>query len=208
MYRQARDLIRSGDLGELLEITVEFGESALFWTHPHSVDLMLFLSGQKPIAVQAELVPATVNMLSDKTIDSDPRISSAHLWFDGGAQGVILRGNGCHVKANCTRGSVEILSDGASMQVKRLGKNSSYVLQQETFYPLNYQSATIVAMEELSQAVMHSPLPHSITHNEIMWGMEMLIGCVYSHIQGSHRCLLSDVPHSLHVTGRLGSLYA
>ena len=64
LYRQARDLIRAGEIGELLEIVIEYGESPLLWSHPHSVDLMIFLSERRPIEVQAELVDATVIRLS------------------------------------------------------------------------------------------------------------------------------------------------
>lgn len=208
LYRQARDLIRAGEIGDLLEIVIEFGESPLLWSHPHSVDLMMFLSGQRPIEVQAELVDSTVVMQSHTIIDSDPVVSYAQFWFDGGVRGLIVRGGGCSVRANGTHGSLEILSDGASIHLRKPnGLQKGYFLLQQTIFPVIQRSATVVAIEELVRKVNGESI-ESISHDEIYFGMQMLWGCVFSHLQQGKKCQLADIPSDLIITGRFGNVYA
>jgi len=208
LYRQARSFIRAGEIGDLLEIVIEFGESSLLWSHPHSVDLMIFLSEQRPLSVQAELVGSSVNILSDACIDSDPVVSYAQFWFDGGVRGLIGRGGGYSVRANGTIGSLEILSDGASIHIrKQNGPQKGYFLLHQTIFPVMHRSATVVAIEELVNNINGESI-ESISHEEIYWGMQMLWGCAFSHLQHGRRCLLADIPNDLVITGRLGAMYA
>lgn len=208
LYRQARDLIKAGEIGELLEVVIEFGESQLLWAHPHSVDLMIFLSGQRPIEAQAELVQDSVLKLSALSIDSDPIVSYAQFWFDGGVRGLIIRGGGCSVRANGTRGSIEILSDGASLHLRKpSASQSGYFLLHQTIFPIVHRSATLVAIEELIGNVNGQSIA-SISHDEIYMGMQMLWACVFSHLQSGKKCRLVDIPENLMISGRFGSLYA
>lgn len=208
LYRQARDLIRAGEIGDLLEIVIEFGETQLLWSHPHSVDLMIFLSGQHPIEVQAELVDSTVVMVSDVTIDSDPVVSYAQFWFDGGVRGLIVRGGGCSVRVNGTRGTLEISSDGASLHLRKPNApRQGYFLLHQTIFPTIQRSATVVAIEELVRNINGESI-ESISHDEILCGMQMLWGCVFSHLRKSEKCRLVDIPDDLKITGRFGNVYA
>jgi len=208
LYRQARDLIKAGEIGELLEVVVEFGESRLLWAHPHSVDLMIFLSGQRPMEAQAELEQDSVSKVSALNVDSDPLVSYAQFWFDGGVRGLIVRGGGWSVRANGTGGSIEILSDGASLQLrKRSAPQDGYFLLQQTIFPAVHRSATVVAIEELAGNVRGQSIA-SISHDEIYMGMQMLWACVFSHLQGGKKCRLVDVPEDLIISGKFGNLYA
>lgn len=208
LYRQARELIRSGEIGEMLEVVIEFGESQLLWTHPHSVDLMIFLSGQRPIEAQAELVANSVQKLSALRIDSDPVVSYAQFWFDGGVRGLIVRGGGCNVRVNGTLGSIEILSDGSALHLRKSSATTgSYFLLNQTLYPLVNRSATVVAIEELVLNVNGQSVD-SISPDEIYMGMQMLWGCVFSHLQNGRKCRLEDIPEDLIISGRFGDLYA
>lgn len=208
LYRQARDLIRSGEIGDVLEIILEFGESPLLWGHPHSVDLMLFFSEQSPVAVQAEVLDNTVVKLSEECIDSDPVISYAHFWFDGGVRGLITRGAGCGVRVNGTRGTLEVLSDGASIQIRKPNKQQEgYYLLHQTIFPVTQRSATVVALEELIKNV-RGEITKSISHTEIYAGMQMLWGCVFSHLNNGQKILISDIPLDLKITGRFKECYA
>ena len=208
LYRQARDLIREGEIGELLEVIIEFGESPLLWSHPHSVDLMIFLSGQRPVEVQAELVDSSVIITSDSTIDSDPVVSFAQFWFDGGARGLITRGGGCSVRVNGRLGSLEILSDGTSIHIRKVnGPQKGYFLLHQTIFPVIQRSATVVAIEEMISNVNCENV-QSISHDEIYFGMQMLWGCVFSHLQQGKKCKLVDIPKELKITGRNGMMYA
>lgn len=208
LYRQARDLIWAGEIGDLLEIIVEFGESQLLWTHPHSVDLMLFLGGQQPVEVQAELVQSSVMTSPTLKIDSDPVVSYARFRFDGGLQGLITRGGGNNIRVNGTLGSLEIAADGASLHLRKShGAPGGYFLRQETIFPRSYRSATVVAVEELVRNVNGESIA-SIAPDEIYQGMRMLWGCAFSHLHNGANCQLADLPEDMVVTGRFGNAFA
>lgn len=208
LYRQARDIIRSGEIGELLEIVVEFSESSLLWAHPHSVDLMIFLSGQRPIEAQAELRQDSVLKLSAISVDSDPVVSYAQFWFDGGVRGLIVRGGGCNVRINGTHGSMEIVSDGASLQLRKpSASQDGYFLLQQTIFPVVNRSATVVAIEELVGNLRGHSIA-SISHDEIYMGMQMLWACVFSYLQNGGKCRLADIPDDLVISGKFNNLYA
>jgi predicted dehydrogenase len=208
LYRRARDLIHAGEIGDLVEIVIEFGQSQLLWTHPHSVDLMLFLGGQRPLEVQAELMQESVVTASEVKIDSDPVVSFARFQFDGGMQGLITRGAGNNIRVHGTQGSLEIAADGASLHLRKAhGAPAGYFLQHETVFPLSSKSATVVAIEELARNVNGESIA-SISSDEIYQGMQMLWGCVYSHMHNNAKCRLTDLPGDLIVTGRFGSAFA
>lgn len=207
-YRLARDLIKAGEIGQLLEVIVEFGQSRLLWAHPHSVDLMIFLSGQRPVEAQAELLQDSVSMLSASNVDSDPLVSSAQFWFDGGARGLIVRGGGWNVRANGTHGSIEILSDGAALHLRKPSASGDhYFLHHQAKFPAAGRGATVVAIEELAANVRGQCIV-SISHDEIYMGLQMLWACAFSHLRNGTKCLLETVPENLVISGRFGDLYA
>ena len=40
----ARDIVVSGEIGDMVEICIEHGRTMLLWNHPHSVDLLIFFA--------------------------------------------------------------------------------------------------------------------------------------------------------------------
>ncbi len=209
MFRQARDVIASRELGDVREVLIEFGQSKLLWTHPHSVDLMIFLLGRVPLAVQAELVSSSVVSVSSLKIDSDPVVAHAQFWFEGGARGIILEGEGYNVRVNCERGSLAVQADGAAMDIRRpASKDSAYHLRHEICYPVATRGATVTALHELAEAVMGNRQGCGISPDEILWGITMLMGCVHSHMAGCIRRELAHIPLDLAVSGRFGTTVA
>lgn len=49
VYGQARQLVQSGRYGELQQVQVCFGPAPLFWTHAHSMDVLLFMAGDATV---------------------------------------------------------------------------------------------------------------------------------------------------------------
>ncbi|WP_343583692.1 Gfo/Idh/MocA family oxidoreductase [Herbaspirillum sp.] len=201
IYRKAREIIRSGEIGKLEKISIEFGKSPLLWTHPHSMDIMLFLSGQTPQSATAEFAQESFAQKDHHRIDSDPVVLSAHFDFSDGMIGVISNEAGTNVKVNGEKGSLEISSNGELLRVEVGSKNYSIKLN------TNERSATVVAFDELSQRISGHAV-ESISINEISLGMKMLLGCVYSHRQGNSKITLNDIPQELEVTGRFGEMFA
>src|SRR6185312_8867806 len=49
IFRQARARLDHGEIGQLLDIEIQFGRTLLMWTHPHSVDLLLYFAGKAAV---------------------------------------------------------------------------------------------------------------------------------------------------------------
>ena len=44
IYCKAKQMVKAGDIGDLIEVCIGFGKSPLLWVHPHSVDTILFFA--------------------------------------------------------------------------------------------------------------------------------------------------------------------
>ena len=212
VYRKAKEFIQNGDIGELREVVVEFGRSPLLWTHPHSMDILQFFAGE-PDKVRAELFDDSV-LRNGNTVDSDPVILSAQIVFKSGVRGTISQGSGFIVRLMGSSGTMTIHGDGAFIQTSSRAKhdNSDYFLEQKFYHPLSPQSATINAFDEMAKAISSTISIEDylacISPNDIENGMRMLIGCVWSHLNGSRYVDVNDTPSDLVVTGRAGELFA
>ena len=208
VYRRARELVKNGAIGDVLEISIEHGQAPLLWSHPHSVDLALFLLGSTDVkTVHAQLKPDTVSVKSERAIDSDPVIEHARFEFQSGASATIVRTGGLSVRIGGSSGIVTIHGDGSYLQLsRRSDRGSDYFLSQEFEHAPPPPSATVTALRELTAAAIGQTAP-SISLAEIETGQAMLMGAVWSHLQ-SRRISLSEVPHDLVVTGKFRDMYA
>jgi predicted dehydrogenase len=208
LYRQARAILRSGEIGELCEIIFEFGEGALFWTHPHTMDLILFFSDEAPLAIQAHLDPNSVHLTSDLHIDSDPIITHAHIWLSNGARATITRGKGCHVKIACSRGSIEIPNDGAELHLRKETTPGGYFHHVSTLTGTEQTSATVTAFHELAQAIRNNQPFTAISPHEIRQSMALLFGAAYSGLNNGEKININNIPPALTVMARTNGRYA
>jgi scyllo-inositol 2-dehydrogenase (NAD+) len=209
VYRQARDMVAAGEIGHVVEVVVEHGQSALLWAHPHSVDLILFLSGTTELsAIQAHFSADTVDFDGKLTIDSDPVVESAFFKLDGGVTAHIVRSGGLSVRVGGTAGNLTVHGDGSYIQLDRKSAaGDAYFLRHEVMHSLGKDSATVTAMTELVQAVRGDSCP-SVPPAAIATSTRMLIGCAWSHLNQGKLIDAGDVPEDLTVTGRFGELYA
>jgi len=211
-YRKAKEIISSKELGELREVVVEFGVAPLLWSHPHSMDLLVYFAG-RPTHVRADLNPESFNKVDSDLIDSDPLIDSAQFLFLNGVRGSISIGGGAVVRLNFSDGTLIIHGDGAYIQQStRSNPDSPYFLDQKTYHPQSPRGATHVAFDELvsvvNGGVSKQEFNNLISPLDIQAGMEMLIGCAWSHMNSNQFIDINNVPSELTVTGRSGSLFA
>ena len=210
VYRKAKKIIESGELGELQEIVIESGVNSLFWTHPHSVDTILFFADTTQIDfIQGSCTFQNAYELTDpKLIDNDPIIDNAFFQFSNGVKASINQVGGNNVRLACTKGILTIYSDGFHIE-KITGSSITprYFNNVEIIKMESLMSATETAFKELKEAVLFKKqIP--ITIQEIETGMVMLLGIIYSSLNDGKRIRPNDVPEDMIVTGRSGSLYA
>lgn len=208
-YRQAKKMILDGCIGDILEIFIENAESKLLWTHPHSMDLILFLSGSTSIVeVQANIPSHSVDMVAEQNIDSDPLIENAIFKFSEGFIAYVTKTKGNNVRVSGTKGNLAILSDGACIRLDTESSiESDYFFKSVDIQPTIKESATVTALRELISSVSENSEP-PIHHVEIERGMQMLMGCVWSYVNGGKKISINDIPQNLKVMGNYKGLYA
>lgn len=112
-YLDLKDQITNAKIGDVVDIHVEMGKAPLMWTHPHSIDqLLFFASPSAPLRAQAWFENVTLDELDDETVLSDPIILSATVYFKNGVIGRIGCGSGLGTSISGTKGRIEIFADG------------------------------------------------------------------------------------------------
>jgi scyllo-inositol 2-dehydrogenase (NAD+) len=207
-YRQAKDLVTSGEFGAARQAHLHFGTSALQWTHPHSVDLAMFFAGDRePEAVQAALMdPIVVNR---NFLDADPRLVMGMLRFPDRFTALITAASGCNVVIVCEDGAVSILADGETIECRKRSRNeaSAYFREIRTEAAEPSESGLQVALRELRDALNGGRPPTGGIERALI-GQRALFALALSGLRGGAETKLSDVPLEFTVTGRQGDLYA
>ncbi|MBI4324220.1 MAG: Gfo/Idh/MocA family oxidoreductase, partial [Chloroflexi bacterium] len=160
VYRSARQMVTEGAVGDVLQITIEFGRTLLLWNHPHSVDLLLFFSGCR----QIEYVQATCVLppegVQRHMVDADPVLENAFVRFANGINGAITAATGLNVRIAGTLGNLVVAADGSWIELAQKARpEDPYQLHQQRWEPSPTQSGTQRAFSELAAAVRdHRPL--------------------------------------------------
>lgn len=214
IYRQALALAESGRIGTLRELRVTMGLAQLFWTHPHSVDLLLFAAGKRtPVAVEARL--DTVEMGNGaRVIANDPAILAATIWFDDDVAGHISRGEGHDLHIHGSRGTVSVLRDGSAIMIEEYVGDSAYPeIAGRLGDPVDADAAggTLAPIGELVDCLTGDNA--AITCNakikrDILLGQRALFAMVQSHLDGGRRTDLAAIAPDMVVEARTGALFA
>jgi len=208
VYRRAKEIVNSGEIGELVEISIEHGRTMLMWNHPHSVDLLLFFSD----CLNVDYVQATCainsSSIKDNLVDDDPITENAFVKFGNGVNGVITSAFGLNTRIAGTLGSLTVVADGSWIEIhKKTCEASPYHLHVEKLEIAPEMSGTQRAFYELEAAVREDK-ELSIHLEEIAISQQILFCFVLSSLRDGIRLRLSDLDDDFTITGRFGSLYA
>ncbi len=195
VFRMARDIVESGDLGELLEIRANFGASSLYWTHPHSVDTALFMArGRQVEKVQARL--SNVDRDGDR-IESDPIVDAAQLWFDDGVAAHIGRTPGNEIELSCSRGRVMVKADGWRLVVSEYRQFGFYPVERELEVPGEANAGgSQLPIAHLARCLTgddEACSENEIVRSDALAGQQILFAIVQSHLHGTVPVSPADV---------------
>ncbi len=202
-YRQARDMIANGAIGDCQHIVIEHGHDPLLWGHPHSTDLMVFFAN----CSTATRVQADINIdratVTGTTIDDDPHINAAMVHFTNGVTAAIDKSAGLTTRITGTDGILAVVSDGTAITLHRrpIGY-SPYFQNLETIVPLPAMSGTMRALEELAAAVQ-GDTASSISAAEVEGGHRLLMAFAQSGLADGAYVDPATIDDRLFVTGRL-----
>jgi len=213
VYRFAKELADSGRYGPLREIRVNLGSAALYWTHPHSVDLILFAAGSRRVTgVQCRL-SGVVAGASRTEIESDPTIVAAALYFDDGVTGIITQALGADLVLCCKDAEIAVRANGARVEIYTPRDGSIFPSAQPfdgeqpaadaegTFAPV---SQLVGCLDGEASAIAHN----AVNRSDILRGQQILFALVQSHLEESRIVAPDGVDPSMVIHARTGDRYA
>ncbi len=210
VFTNLRASIHSGAIGELRSITARFGWGGLLWTHPHSIDLICFLSGDKPVDwAQANFKCEMDTVRDSLVIDSDPVVVSATVMFKDGVVGAIIPEAGLSIDVAGSSGGISVVGDGAWTLVH------DYGLSRDCHPPDNWsfhrdesdKSGRLFAFEALRDAVL-SGKPDQPAFDRVLAQHRILFAMAQSHLEEGRRVSPDDVNQHISVTGKTNGLVA
>ncbi|MDE2001608.1 MAG: Gfo/Idh/MocA family oxidoreductase [Patescibacteria group bacterium] len=200
VYRQAKAMLDSGRFGRLERIEIEFGKSNLLWTHPHSVDLMSYFSGNKPIDYILSRFAFSRNDVRKNIVDCDPLLDYGHIRFKDGSGASILPHDGQNIRALCTNGEVAVYNNGESIMTRSKKSPLRKIRKKKGV------SGRVQSFIELRDAIIKKEAP-SLTPAELLREQKMLLALGYSGAHGRRKTKLSEINDAFTVTGKFNGLY-
>lgn len=205
IYREAKRIAASGELGSLVEIVVEYGCEKILWTHPHFSDLMIFFAGTTDIEyIQGNCLH---DLPENNLIDSDPLVLNSFIKFSNNVYGSIKQANGSNIRMNFSKGNLVIHSDGEFIEIRKESTKRMIFDTMETIQPPSPLSGTQTGFQELVQNICAGPSP-AISYDEIVAGFQILAGIVQSSLKDGIKVYPDQINKQLTITGRTGAYYA
>lgn len=214
IYTKAKKIVDSGELGYLQEIEVNFGPAQLFWTHPHSVDTILYFAGSRKISSVEAGFSNFIRGQEDDVIISDPQIEEATINFEDGCVGKITTRLGMDVTLYCSSGRVIVEGDGRSVVVFKLNNSKAYfefpgeVFIKDNERPEGTMAAILRLVNQLSPETTQTNCMPVFDKKHIFKGQRVLFGFVQSYLDKKGPVALNDIRPSLYVFGKTGEFYA
>lgn len=206
LFAQARAMAWSGEYGPLREVRVNLGAGALYWVHPHSVDLILWAVGDSRLeGVQARLADPDI---TGSIVANDPVVAQASLWFEGGVAGHIGRSTGLDLIFDCERGAITVENDGRGITLHTTVGDDPYPVRRPVAHPHVVRGeGALVAIDALVRCLSGDAAAiaaNGQVKRDILTGQRALFAMVQSHIEGSRIVALSDIDPTLEIRAVTG----
>jgi len=214
VYKHALAMAQSGEFGALLAANAEFGARTLYWSHPHSVDLLLFAAaGARVEAVQARLGAVERN---GSTVHNDPVVLDAAIWFAGGFSGHITRIPGTDWRLACETAQIAVVANGSA--IWRSGRANSAPdtnpYHEPERVPFDSPTKPEGALSPVRQLVAclqgnrEAIAANAGVKRDVIIGQRILFAMVQSHLEGGRPITLDDVDPALVIEGQTNGVPA
>jgi scyllo-inositol 2-dehydrogenase (NAD+) len=213
VFNVAAGLAKSGVYGPLVEVRVSFGAASLYWSHPHTVDLILHMAaGREIVGVQARLSNFESGS-HQRQIQSDPVIDYATILFDDGVIGHIGRASGFQTELACKRGTITVLSDGPDIELLEYAEGNPYPVKRLYDGPVNLAQpqgsyGPVSQLVSCLQGDAAAIAANAVGKRDIVRGQRILFAMVESHLRGSAMTSLNDIGADMDIRAITGGRYA
>lgn len=182
VYRQARDIAASGELGAVRSALGFSGNSV----GGHFLDTLLFLLGDpEPVSIRGtlgELHPAEDDTSGMRFVRDTPILSALVAFDTGTCLHAAGTGSGREYELVCEAGMIRIQNDGASLSVRREGgRGGAY--DPVPVQPVTPWSGTVRKISELVEAI-RTGKPGVSNLRATLLGTEIGFGIYESHLRG------------------------
>ena len=209
VFRQVKEMIHSGILGEIQSIQFEYGSGLLLWSMPHVTDLMVFLSGTNRFTELSALCTFSAPFDEDKLfLDCDPFVESAFVRMENGINAVITPGIGPNVRIHLKKGTIAVCGDGLYIETTTEVEYKDIRSHSVREYSGEAKSGTQVLFQNLADCVLDPDADFLFPAEDIIGGMELLVGIVESGLRKGKLIAYDDIRPDLVVTGRYGNFLA
>lgn len=208
VYQRALALARAGEYGALISAHGEFGERTLYWSHPHTVDLLLLAAGGARVeAVQARLGPVERAGLR---ILNDPLVLDAGIWFEGGFSGHITRMPGTDWRLACQFGQIAVVANGGAIwrsgrAALAAGDNPYHEPERVAFAPPDAPEGALAPIRQLVACLKGDAAAiaaNAAIRRDIVTGQKVLFAMVQSHLEGGRPVALDEVDPAMVIEAR------
>ncbi|MEM7702470.1 MAG: Gfo/Idh/MocA family oxidoreductase [Pseudomonadota bacterium] len=222
VYRRAMAMALSDEYGGLFAAHAEFGARTLYWSHPHSVDLILFAAaGVRVEAVQARL--GAVERTGPR-IANDPIVLDAAIWFEGGFSGHITRMPGTDWRLACETAQIAVVANGSAIWRSGRAKpapdapppgpeGTSPYHQPERidFEPPIGPEGALAPIRQLVaclQGHREAIAANAAIKRDIITGQKILFAMVQSHLEGGRSVTLDEIDPAMVIEGQTNGVPA
>jgi predicted dehydrogenase len=209
-YSKAKELLVDGVIGKLNCIQVNYGPGQLMWSHPHSMDLLLYFSNEINIKEIEAIMDDCSDFLASTTalcVESDPYIAHAEIEFCSGVKGFVTNIPGKDVVLYGEKGVITIYANGERIGIRKLCPDTGDYLQEGIMQLCCKQSSSVIAMRNLMASITNQE-NMLITREEILTGMEMLVGVMISLLKKKRISIASGLDEKLTILAKTNGMYA
>ena len=212
IYQEAIKVAKNGKFGKLKEINIGFGTGMLFWTHPHSIDLILYAADSEVEGVQAKLGSIEFGA-SRVDVINDPVVLAAEIYFSNGVLGRITQSLGADLIITCEHGQIYVCADGKFVNLYAVPSGETYPIMQELKLDIAEISygGTYLPIDELVGCLQNKS--ECLTSNlknkkDILLGQKILFSMVQSHLENSKIIPLYAIDMEMKVAAITNGNYA
>ncbi|HJP31343.1 MAG TPA: Gfo/Idh/MocA family oxidoreductase [Candidatus Latescibacteria bacterium] len=194
MYRNLREMIEAGHIGQLQSVIAHCGASAAQWGHTHAADMLQFLAGDGPV----DWVQGTCRFeeadWEGNRLTLDPPIESGTVRFVDGVTASFVPAGGYEFEASGTEGKLRTQSNGTGYTWRRVGESGD--LEEAGGPDAPIESGTLRAIEDLVRA-LDEDAPTQGGIDLACRSQEIILGLVASHRNGGARVSLPLADRSM-----------
>lgn len=196
LYNKIREMIQNGEIGNLNCIIAECGPGSIQWTHTHTSDMLLFLSGDPEVSYVQATVSIKDGNWEDNKLYADPSLVCGYIRFSNGVNGYMVAGGNYEFEILGSKGRIRTLNNGIGGQV---WKSGAWGIQEEVEFPhIEITSGTVKCIQDLIYSIENDCEPLGNIH-VARRSQEIIIGFVESHRQGGTRVNLPLADRKLYV---------